>query len=142
MLNLGLGGLIVKDYGESWDEANNRLYGEQSINAYTWWTNKDFPLENYLGPTNQRYRGAAYPMLVRIFASWMQTINNDWLTIDLWHFANFLFFQLGVLILYLSSVCKYLGSIRSNASFCYTTFTMGACVYQFQRYPFNGVLSG
>jgi hypothetical protein len=101
VLNLGLGGLIVKDYGESWDEANNRLYGEQSINAYTWWTNKDFPLENYLGPTNQRYRGAAYPMLVSIFASWMQTINNDWLTIDLWHFANFLFFQLGVLILYM-----------------------------------------
>jgi len=101
VLNICLGGLIVKDYGESWDEANNRLYGEQSINAYTWWTNNDFPLENYLGPTNQRYRGAAYPMLVSVFASWIQTINSDWFTIDLWHLANFLCFQLGVLFFYI-----------------------------------------
>lgn len=103
-INICIGILIVGDYGESWDEDNNKIYGEQSLEAYAWWVDKDLKLEDYLGPTNQRFRGPIYPMLATLFVSWMQAIHKDWFSYDLWHLANFLCFQLGVFFFYRISI--------------------------------------
>ena len=100
-INICVGVWIVGDYGESWDEANNKIYGEQSLEAYSWWLNKDLELGDYLGPTNQRFRGPVYPMLATLFVSWMQAIHKDWFSFDLWHYASFLCFQLGVFFIYM-----------------------------------------
>ncbi len=100
-INICVGVWIVGDYGESWDEANNKIYGEQSLEAYSWWLNKDLELGEYLGPTNQRFRGPIYPMLATLFVSLMQAIHKDWFSYDLWHYANFLCFQLGVFFFYM-----------------------------------------
>jgi len=108
-INLCIGIFVVDRYGESWDEANNKLYGEQSLEAYSWWVNKDIELSDYLGPTNQRYRGAAFPMLANLFVSGIKSINTDWFSSDLWHFASFLCYQLGVFFFYM--IClRYLNT--------------------------------
>ena len=100
-INLCIGIFVVGGYGESWDEANNKTYGEQSLEAYSWWVNKDVELGDYMGPTNQRFRGAAFPMLASLFVSGMKSINTDWFSSDLWHLASFLCYQLGVFFFYM-----------------------------------------
>lgn len=100
-ISLCIGIFVVDGYGESWDEANNKIYGEQSLEAYSWWANKELELGDYLGPTNQRYRGAAFPMLASLFVSGMKSIHAGWFSIDLWHLASYLCFLFGVFFFYM-----------------------------------------
>ena len=103
-VNLVIGIAVVGDYSESWDEANNKIYAEQSLGAYSWLWDKSVDLERHLGPTNQRYRGPAYPVLATLLVSLLQRVNQEWAAIDLWHFSSFLAFQLGLLFFY--SLCR------------------------------------
>lgn len=104
LINIIVGIVVVDGYGESYDEANNKIYGRQSRKAFSWWFNQEFELEKYLGPTNQRYRGASYPLLATLLVDFLKQIYTRWLAIDLWHLLSFLTFQLSVWFLF--QICK------------------------------------
>lgn len=121
VVNIYLGASTVANYGESWDEANNKVYGQQSIGAYAWWGDREIELDDYLGPTDQRFRGPAYPMLATLFVSFMQALNPNWLAIDLWHFASFLLFQVGVFFFYILCLRYVKGWAAFGATLLFAT---------------------
>ncbi len=100
-INLTLGAVFVKDYGESWDEPIVYAYGSRTIQVYSnflfagkapTWENET--LYNY-GP----FYYAAGEELARLF----MLLVPAWSHIDSWHFVNFITFQIGILCLYFLS---------------------------------------
>jgi hypothetical protein len=106
IVNLIAGAFLVADYGESWDEAYNKVYAVQSLQAYAWWFDRSLDLEEHLGPTNQRYRGPAYPMLATLLINALRRVHHGWKAYDLWHYASFLTFQIGLLFFF--ALCRRL----------------------------------
>ena len=101
VINLTLGVIFVKDYGESWDEPIVYAYGSRTIQVYSnfllagkapTWANE--PLANY-GP----FYYAAGEELARLF----MRLVPAWSHIDSWHLVNFITFQIGILCLYFLS---------------------------------------
>jgi|NGEPerStandDraft_6_1074524.scaffolds.fasta_scaffold02221_3 hypothetical protein len=98
LINLVVGLVIVRDYGESWDEPGIYSHTNSSIQAYAWLLGKgkfpDFSNEHL------DYYGPAYSMVQEILTRILQSIFPSWSSIDGWHFGYFLAFQVGILSLY------------------------------------------
>jgi hypothetical protein len=96
-----IGLIIVRDYGESWDEPGIYGHANTSIQAYSWLLGEgkfpDFSNEHL------DYYGPAYSMVQVILTRILQAIFPSWSPIDGWHFGYFIAFQVGVLSLYFLS---------------------------------------
>lgn len=89
-LLLVVGVLIVRDYGESWDEQLRYSYATKSLSAY-------------LGESRglRGEKGAFYVMVAKLGSGLLRTIFHAWLPIEAWHFMHFLSFLLGLFFFYL-----------------------------------------
>jgi hypothetical protein len=94
-INIIIGALIFKDYGESWDENLRFTYAERSLAAYSG-AEKDLSTEK--GQFNEK--GAFYVMLAKLGSDAMRAIDDRLQPIEAWHFIHFLSFLLGVFFLY------------------------------------------
>jgi hypothetical protein len=101
LINLVVGLIVVRDYGESLDEPDIRIFANTSIQAYSWLSGEGkFPnFEN----ENLNYYGPAYFMAQVFLKQILQGIFPSWSSIDGWHFGYFLAFQVGILSLYFLS---------------------------------------
>ncbi len=91
-----LGILLVRHYGESWDELKFYKYADLSVQAYsTWPTTGEVP---EFGNTYDNY-GPAYVMLVSLGAGALQTI-IPWGISDLRHLLYFFTFLIGIWAFY------------------------------------------
>lgn len=93
-----IGGIIVRDYGETWDEYDAYRYGNYAIDAYR------FILQPHsLKPfdTNLNLYGPAYLMFADGSARVLQVLFPAWLSINADHFVNFVVFLAGVWVFYL-----------------------------------------
>jgi hypothetical protein len=96
-INILIGLITFRDYGKSFDEDSIQYLATQSLIAYKTGITPNFGslydnLNNY-GPSYNMVVYLAIQVFVRIFPGIAIT--------DLWHFAYFLTFQVGVLCLYL-----------------------------------------
>ena len=100
LLNLLIGILVIRDYGESWDEAGIYGYANESIQAYVNLLENGV-LPHYVNvPPNAENYGPAYAMITSLLARGMHIIDPAWSHIEGWHLGEFLAFQLSVLSLY------------------------------------------
>ncbi|MGA2820112.1 MAG: hypothetical protein ABSF61_05585 [Anaerolineales bacterium] len=103
LLNLLIGIMVVRDYGESWDEAGIYAYAKESIRAY-FNLLENGTLPHYLNvATNAVNYGPAYAMITTLLASGLHAIIPAWSLIDGWHFGEFIAFQISILSLYFLS---------------------------------------
>ncbi|MGA2113079.1 MAG: hypothetical protein ABSG98_13215 [Anaerolineales bacterium] len=100
LLNLLIGILVVRDYGESVDEPGIYAYAEQSLRAYINLL-RNGTLPHYLNvPFNAVNYGPAYAMFTVLLAQGLHAVVPAWSQIDGRHFGEFLAFQLSVVSLY------------------------------------------
>jgi hypothetical protein len=93
-----VGIFTVKDYGESWDEADIYRYGDYALNAYRFILHpQDMPAFN----TNLNLYGPAYYLITDLSASFLKLIVPGWSLINTWHFVYFLTFLECALAIYL-----------------------------------------
>lgn len=99
-LNLLIGFVIADDYGESWDENNMRSYAELTANAYKYFFQPEKMATYYDSLDDRQYYGPIYLMAGNALVDFLHTnfhINRD----TIFHFYNYLTFQLGVIFFYL-----------------------------------------
>ena len=95
-----VGFFTVKDYGESWDEADIYRYGDYAINAYRFILHpQDLPAFN----TNLNLYGPAYYLAADLLAHLFKLAVPFWSLINAWHFVYFLTFLECALVVYLLS---------------------------------------
>jgi hypothetical protein len=91
---------MLRDYGESWDEASKRSYADYALNAYQYLLHpQDLPLYG----SELNYYGPAYFMLTALLARGITALIPVWTVVTAWHFIYFLTFLAGMYILYLLS---------------------------------------
>jgi hypothetical protein len=102
ILNVVIGTLVFRDFGESWDEESMHYYADISYKAYQNIANPN-SLESYYGDNILRYYGPAYVLMAKTVINFFPIINQiD--TVNVWHLLNFLTFQIGILFFYLVCV--------------------------------------
>jgi hypothetical protein len=90
LANLILGGLTFRQYGESWDERSQFLYGQKSLTAYT--SSQRVPsLED---------KGPFYAMVASLGAQALQALDRQLESDETWHLMNFLSFLIALFFLY------------------------------------------
>jgi hypothetical protein len=95
-----VGFFTVKDYGESWDEADIYRYGDYAIHAYQYFLHpNDLPAFN----TNLNLYGPAYYLATDLSARLLKFVMPGWSSINAWHFIYFLTFLECALVIYLLS---------------------------------------
>ena len=97
VLNLGIGALIVHEYGMSVDEPNNQRYAADTLNAYA----SVFGIRyepNY--DSSYDGHGPAFIVLAMLFVRLVQALIPNAFVPDLWHYAYFITFPLTGLCLY------------------------------------------
>ena len=92
-LTLGIGLFLLSDYGQSWDEATNYIYGEKALNYYF---NNGFLRD----PGEQYFHGTFYFMVWAQASKVMQNLQAAWGEVEGRHAINFLTFILGSLGVY------------------------------------------
>lgn len=92
-----IGCFTVKNYGESWDEPDNRRYGEYALNAYQYFFHSE-DLTDF--DTDLNFKGPAYFMLANILARGLMTLNPAWTMIAALHFVYLITFLVSVYVLY------------------------------------------
>ena len=93
-----IGFITVKDYGESWDEADIYRYGDYAINAYRYiFHPQSLPAFN----TNLNLYGPAYYLAADLIARLFIWVIPSWSLINAWHFLYFLTFLGCALVIYL-----------------------------------------
>jgi len=101
-INILVGLFIFRDYGFSWDEPLFYDYGDALGYAYSpqAWFSGNFDLNNSYGSSgdDHKTRGPAYLLLAREPVYLLEALGLD--KASAWHLINFLFFQLGVYLLY------------------------------------------
>jgi len=95
-----VGVITVRDYGESWDEYNDYLYGGYALHAYQYFFHPQ-ALASFDLVTSLKFKGPAYFMLADGSARVLQAIIPAWSFINANHFVNFFIFLVGVWIFYL-----------------------------------------
>ena len=91
IFNLGIGVLIFKDYGKSWDEQLRYNYAAgASLMAYT---GADKSLMDE--------KGAFYVMIAKLGSDVLQRIDSGLYPIEAWHFIHFLSFVLGLFFFFI-----------------------------------------
>ncbi len=99
-----VGLFVVKDYGVSIDESDLQIYAKQSLDSYVYWVDHSQPPQ--LGPSNLRYYGPVFLMLVELAIRLTNKLGVNPDVVNSWHFSYFLLFLLGVISLYLLS-CRW-----------------------------------
>lgn len=97
LINILIGLLVVRDYGQSWDEPGIQRYAEQALSAYVKFIKGEPP------PVYQidlMYYGPAFGMLGALMVRALESSGLGWLLADYWHLILFLSFQVGVISLY------------------------------------------
>jgi len=94
-VNLVVGVVTVRQFGESWDENSLLIYAEQSLDAYKGLFEEAY--EPVYDPA-LRFYGPAYVMLQVLIA---RAFPVDWLISDVGHLVNFMMFQLGLVAFYM-----------------------------------------
>lgn len=101
-VNILIGFFVFRDYGLSWDEPYFYSYANALGYAYSPanWFRADFDLNNSYGASGEDHktRGPAYLFLARNFVYGLEALGSD--SASAWHLVNFLFFQLGIYLLY------------------------------------------
>ncbi len=93
-----IGFFTIKDYGESWDEADIYRYGDYAINAYRYILNPQaLPAFN----TNLNLYGPGYYLATDLLAHLFKIVIPAWSLINAWHFVYFLTFLACALVIYL-----------------------------------------
>jgi hypothetical protein len=100
-----IGLLVAKDYGVGVDEPNLNLYGTQSLDSYKSWLDQSHSPN--LGPSNLRYYGPAFLMLVELAVRLIFKLGFDPNGMSVRHYSYFLVFIVGVICLYQLS-CRWL----------------------------------
>jgi 4-amino-4-deoxy-L-arabinose transferase-like glycosyltransferase len=90
---LVFGAFINADFGQSWDEYTNYMYGEIYLKAYTDRSVLDQGARNY-------FHGPFYFMLFSASSKIFASIVQDWSMPDGRHFSNFLTYLVGLVALY------------------------------------------
>lgn len=95
-----IGALTVRDYGESWDEADIYRYSQYALQSYA-----HFFSPAALQPfnTNLNLYGPGYYMLTELASRVLVRVIPGWSAIDAWHFIYFVTFLGGATALYLLS---------------------------------------
>jgi hypothetical protein len=101
-VNIIVGLFIFRNYGFSWDEPLFYDYGNALGYAYSpsEWFSGHFDVDNSYGASgdDHKTRGPAYLLLAREPVYLLEALGLD--QASAWHLVNFLFFQLGVYLLY------------------------------------------
>lgn len=101
VINLVFGLLIGNQYGQTWDEPSFYIYGERSYEAYTLgWAGKPLTPERHIFFLDLRYYGPFYTALGWKVVNTLEPLMRDWGYMDIWHFINFMFFQIALVSLY------------------------------------------
>ncbi len=101
VLNLVLGLRIGKQYGQTWDEPSFYIYGERSYEAYTLGlAGKPLTPERHIFFLDLRYYGPFYTAMGWKVVILLEPILKNWGNIDVWHFINFVFFQIALISIY------------------------------------------
>jgi len=134
-VNILIGLFIFRDYGLSWDEPLFYEYADALGYAYSpsEWFSGNFDLENSYGPSaeDHKTRGPAYLFLARGFVYGLNALGSDIIPAgdeaSAWHLINFLFFQLGVYLLYRLSTrwMKPSAALAASAFFSYQPLLWG-----------------
>jgi hypothetical protein len=90
LVNLILGGMVFRQYGESWDEQSQFLYGRKSLTAYA-----SFKRVSILED-----KGPFYAMVASLGEQVLQTLDRQLKSDETWHLMNFLSFLIGLFFLY------------------------------------------
>ncbi len=98
IINLVIGLGTANHYGQGLDEEGLFEYGGSSLSAYRELINNQSVTS--FGPSNLRYYGPSFLMFGRILTTTLQPIFPHWTTNDVWHFVNFLAYQIGLLFLF------------------------------------------
>ena len=100
IIALLVGGFIVKDYGESWDEADIYRYSDYAIGAYRYFFNPA-----HLAPfsNNLNLYGPAFFVIANLGARLIGGVAPQWSQVDSWHFIYFMTFLTCALCVYLLS---------------------------------------
>ncbi len=97
---LVIGALTVRDYGESWDEADIYRYGDYALQAYASFFH---PADLVPFNTNLNLYGPGYYMAAALAARFLTGTVSGWSAVDAWHFFYFVTFLGGAAALYLLS---------------------------------------
>jgi hypothetical protein len=92
LFNLVIGGLTLRDYGESVDELQRRQAATLSLSAYS---------GNVAVLHSGDEKGPFFSMLAKVGAYLLQFILRGWYPIDYWHLIYFFTFQLGLFSFYM-----------------------------------------
>jgi len=98
MINLIIGLIVVRDYGQSWDEPGNYKYAYHSLENY-YNLFHGLPVIDF-NNLHLDQKGPAFFMLAGLFSRFVTEILPGWSEINGWHLANFLAFQVGVISMY------------------------------------------
>ena len=115
LLNLIIGSLVVRDYGESEDETGIYAYADESLRAYS----SLFNVSSEANSPNTdavsglpRYvdnYGPAYAMITTLLARGLHAILPALSLINGWHLGEFIAFQISIVSLYFLSR-KWMGA--------------------------------
>lgn len=101
-VNILAGLFVYRDYGVAWDEPLFYSYADALGYAYSpkEWFSGHFDLYNSYGASayDHKNRGPAYLFLARNFVYGLKALGAN--SAEAWHLVNFLFFQLGIYLLY------------------------------------------
>jgi hypothetical protein len=98
LINIAIGLVVLRDYGQSWDEPGNYKYAYHSLDNYYNFFH-GLPVTDF-NELNLDQKGPAFFMLAGLFSRLVTTLLPGWLEINGWHLASFLTFQMGVISLY------------------------------------------
>jgi hypothetical protein len=139
-VNILIGLFTFRHYGLSWDEP--LFYGYADALGYAYspreWFSGNFDPENSYGPSaeDHKTRGPAYLFLAREFVYGLEKLGSD--SASAWHLVNFLFFQLGVYLLYRLSTrwMKPSAAFAATAFFTYQPLLWGHAFINPKDAPF------
>jgi hypothetical protein len=100
VINVVIGLVVVRDYGQSWDEPDIQRYADQSLSAYTKFIHNENPPVYF---SNLMYYGPAFSMSGMLMVRALQYLHLGWSVNDYWHLVYFLAFQIAILSLYFLS---------------------------------------
>jgi hypothetical protein len=98
VINIVIGLVVVRDYGQSWDEPGNYRYAHHSLDNY-YNLFHGLPVTDF-NDLHLDQKGPAFFMLAGLFSRLVTAHLPGWSEINGWHLASFLTFQMGVLSLY------------------------------------------
>lgn len=137
---LMVGIFTLRDYGESWDEADIYRYADYSLGAYRFFFDA-----GKLAPfgTNLNLYGPAYYMATDLGARLINRMIPAWSPVDAWHFIYFLSFLCCALVIYFLSRrwSSQAGALCATALFLAQPLLWGHAFINPKDIPFMALFS-